>query len=60
MHALRHTNAQLREETGDDVRLIADALGHESPHYTGRYLKRMRGEEDPGSARVAALLGLVA
>lgn len=52
-HMLRHSNAQIREDLGEDVRSIADQLGHDSPAYTGRYLKRLRGVDDPGGERVA-------
>ena len=57
-HALRHSAAKLRRETGASIEDVGALLGHRSLHTTARYLARLEGEHDEGwRAAAAALLG---
>lgn len=57
-HVLRHSAAKLRRDTGASIEAVGSFLGHRSLHTTSRYLARLEGEEDPGAAPVAHMLGL--
>jgi len=57
-HALRHSAAKLRRETGASIEDVGALLGHRSLHTTARYLARLEGEHDEGWRAAAALLGV--
>lgn len=56
VHALRHSAAKLRRDTGATVEDVQRLLNHTSLATTSRYLARLEGEDDPGWERVARLL----
>ncbi len=57
-HALRHSAAKLRRETGATIEDVGALLGHQSIATTARYLARLEGEQDHGWHGVAEILGL--
>jgi len=57
-HALRHSAAKLRRETGASIEDVGALLGHRSIATTARYLARLEGEQDHGWQGVAEMLGL--
>ena len=57
-HALRHSAAKLRRETGASIEDVGALLGHRSFATTARYLARLEGEEDSGWPGVAERLGV--
>jgi len=56
LHALRHTAAKLRRDTGQSVESVSSFLDHSSLAVTTTYLRRLEGEADEGWRAVAALL----
>lgn len=57
VHTLRHTFAHQMEDRGAKVSEIQARLGHESLATTGRYLAKLRSEENPYGEDLAAALG---
>ena len=59
VHTLRHTFAHQMEDRGAKVNEIQARLGHESLATTGRYLAKLRSEENPYGEDRATALGFV-
>ena len=57
-HALRHSAAKLRRETGSRIEDVGPLLGHQSIDTTTRYLARLEGGQDHGWIGVAEMLGV--
>ena len=57
-HALRHSAAKLRRETGSRIEDVGALLGHQSIATTTRYLARLEGGQDHGWIGVAEMLGV--
>jgi integrase/recombinase XerD len=58
-HALRHSAAKLRRDSGASIEDVGSFLGHRSLHTTSRYLQRLEGEHDAGWHGAAAALGVL-
>ncbi len=56
VHALRHTAAKLRRQSGASLEDVQAVLGHANIATTARYLARLEGARDPGWQAAAALL----
>lgn len=57
-HAMRHTSAKLRRQTGATLEEVQEHLGHRSVATTALYLRRMEGAKDEGWRAVADMLEL--
>jgi len=57
-HALRHSAAKLRRDSGASIEEVQSFLGHRNLATTARYLVRLQGERDSGWPAVAAVLGV--
>ena len=57
-HALRHSAAKLRRETGASIEDVGALLGHQNIATTARYLARLEGTQDHGWYGVAEMLGV--
>lgn len=57
-HALRHSAAKLRRETGATIEEVQALLGHASIATTANYLRQLEGTRDPGWESAAAAIGL--
>ena len=57
-HALRHSAAKLRRESGATIEDVGALLGHRNLFTAARYLARLEGERDAGWHGVAAALGV--
>jgi integrase/recombinase XerD len=58
VHAMRHTYAHLMEKAGATVSDIQSRLGHESLVTTGRYLAKLKQDENVHGDALASMLGL--
>ena len=57
-HALRHSAAKLRRDSGASIEEVSSFLGHRNLATTARYLVRLQGERDSGWPAVAVVLGV--
>ncbi len=57
-HALRHSAAKLRQETGASIEDVGALLGHQNIATTAQYLARLEGTQDHGWYGVAEMLGV--
>ncbi len=57
-HALRHSAAKLRRETGASIQDVGALLGHQNIATTARYLARLEVTQDHGWYSVAEMLGV--
>lgn len=57
-HALRHSAAKLRRDSGASIEEVQQFLGHRNLATTARYLVRLQGERDSGWQAVADVLGV--
>ena len=57
-HALRHSAAKLRRETGASIEDVGARLGHQNIATTARYLARLEETQDQGRYGVAEMLGV--
>ena len=57
-HALRHSAAKLRRETGASIEDVGALLGHQNIATTARYLARLEVTQDHGWIGVAEMLGV--
>jgi len=57
-HALRHSAAKLRRDSGASIEEVQAFLGHRNLATTARYLVRLQGERDNGWPAVADVLGV--
>ncbi len=58
-HALRHSAAKLRRETGEpSIEDVGALLGHQNIATTARYLARLEETQDQGRYGVAEMLGV--
>jgi integrase/recombinase XerD len=53
VHVFRHAAAKLRRDAGESVEEVSLFLDHSSLAVTSVYLRRLEGQEDNGSGRVA-------
>jgi site-specific recombinase XerD len=58
VHVLRHSAAKLRRDAGESVEEVSRFLDHSSLAVTTVYLRRLEGQADAGSARLAEAIGV--
>ena len=58
VHIFRHSAAKLRRDAGESVEDVSRFLDHSSLAVTTVYLRRLEGQEDRTSDKVAAAIGL--
>jgi integrase len=58
VHIFRHSAAKLRRDAGESIEDVSRFLDHSSLAVTTTYLRRLEGEADTGSAKVAEAIGV--